>query len=467
MFELKTIEKSLVADTITPVSLYLRLRDQYPGAFLLESSDYHARENSLSFLCLEPVAEVKLEDNFLKTRTPDGKQQSKKIEAKNLIFTDLENFFKKFEVESESKTARRLNGFFGYTSYEAVQFFEQIELAARPQQERKIPLLWYRLFRFVICIDHFRNRMSVLENLLPDQKSELPRLETLLASPVFPSFHFKSEGMERTNLTDDEFKKMVTTGKNHCQRGDIFQVVLSRQFAQKFSGDEFNVYRALRSVNPSPYLFYFDFGNFRLFGSSPEAQIQVEAGTAIIHPIAGTVARTGDDAADRAAAERLLADPKENAEHTMLVDLARNDLSRLCKNVRVRRLKEVQYFSHVIHLVSVVEGKLPPETSRWRMLGETFPAGTLSGAPKIRAMQIIDDLEPQPRGFYGGGIGFFNFDGDTNHAILIRSFLSKDNVLHFQAGAGVVKYSDEASECQEVFNKIGALRRALRLAESF
>lgn len=476
--KIQVLEKKLPADTITPVSLYLRLRDRFPGALLLESSDYHAKENSLSFLCLDPIAGVTLHDDRLETELPGGQKISKKIAANSLIFNALDDFFNQFQIETETKTARKFNGFFGYSTYDAVQFFENIELADRPQIDRKIPLLCYRLFRFVVCIDHFKDTMTLLENLPNGQISRIDDLENLIASPVFPSFKFQIEGDEQTNMTDDFFKKMVTAGKNHCQRGDVFQVVVSRQFSQKFTGDEFNVYRALRSVNPSPYLFYFDFGDFRLFGSSPEAQIRVTADggrqtahgekkKAIINPIAGTVRRTGDDNADRAAAEHLVADPKENAEHIMLVDLARNDLSRIARKVRVSMLKDVQFFSHVIHLVSTVEGEFPVDASRVRLLGETFPAGTLSGAPKFRAMQIIDHLEPQPRGFYGGCIGFFNFENEMNHAILIRSFLSKNNTLHFQAGAGVVKYSDEESETQEVFNKIGALRRAVKLAASF
>ena len=308
--------------------------------------------------------------------------------------------------------------------------------------------------------------MTLLENLPEGESSQMEKAETLINAPVFPSFQFRKMGEEQTNMSDETYMQMVTRGKEHCQRGDVFQVVLARQFSQQFEGDEFNVYRALRSVNPSPYLFYFDFGAFRIFGSSPEAQIMVKGNTAIINPIAGTVARTGDDLGDKTAAESLLADPKENAEHVMLVDLARNDLSRLAKNVQVKVYKEVQYFSHVIHLVSTVEGILPEGASRARLMGETFPAGTLSGAPKYRALQLIDEIEPNARGFYGGCVGLFNFAGEMNHAILIRSFFSKQNRLHYQAGAGVVKYSNEASECQEVFNKIGALRKALEIAET-
>lgn len=465
--QLQVIEKTMLADTLTPVTLYLRLRDRYPGALLLESSDYHGKENALSFLCLDAMSSITLTNGKLETESVDGKKETKHLNPKDLVFDELDAFFKSFEIDkSASKIAQTLNGFFGFSAYDAVQHFETLELKSETKANREIPALCYKLFRFVLCFDHFSNKLTILENLPSGEKSNLEEVETLINAPVFPTFKFETKGDEETNMTDETFMKMVTRGKEHCQRGDVFQIVLSRQFSQKFEGDEFNVYRALRSVNPSPYLFYFDFGDFRLFGSSPEAQIQAQGDTAIINPIAGTVARTGDDTGDKIAAEGLVADPKENAEHIMLVDLARNDLSRLAKDVHVSLLKEVQYFSHVIHLVSKVEGTLPKEASRTRLMGETFPAGTLSGAPKYRAMQLIDEIEPNARGYYGGCVGFFNFVGEMNHAILIRSFFSKKNRLHYQAGAGVVNYSDEASECQEVFNKIGALRKAVKIAET-
>ena len=465
--EVSVLEKTLLADTITPVSLYLRLRDRYPGSLLLESSDYHGKENALSFICFDPIASITLENGQLETMLPGQKPTQKKIAEKELVFEELDAFFRKFSIQkSESLAAKKMNGFFGFSAYDAVAHFEKITLKAPEAADRHIPALCYKLFRFVLCINHFTNQMTLLENLPQGGDSQMGRAETLINAPVFPSFHFRKTGEEQTNMSDEQYMQMVTKGKEHCQRGDVFQVVLARQFSQSFEGDEFNVYRALRSVNPSPYLFYFDFGAFRIFGSSPEAQIMVQGDTAIISPIAGTVARTGDDRGDKAAAESLLADPKENAEHVMLVDLARNDLSRLAKNVEVKVYKEVQYFSHVIHLVSTVHGTLPEGASRTRLMGETFPAGTLSGAPKYRAMELIDEIEPNARGFYGGCVGFFNFDGEMNHAILIRSFFSQKNRLHYQAGAGVVKYSKEASECQEVFNKIGALRRAIGIAEN-
>lgn len=465
-FKLSVLEKTLLADTVTPVSLYLRLRDRYPGSLLLESSDYHGKQNALSFICFDPLASITLENGRLETVLPHGKKSQVDMPSKQLVFKELDAFFEKFQIEkSVNGKARKLNGFFGFSAYDAVSNFETIALQAPTTAGRDIPQLCYKLFRFVLCINHFSNKMTLLENLPQGETSQLERAETLIAAPVFPSFHFRTVGEEQTNLTDEKYMQMVTRGKEHCQRGDVFQIVLARQFSQAFEGDEFNVYRALRSVNPSPYLFYFDFGAFRIFGSSPEAQIQVNGNTATINPIAGTMLRSGDDQADAAAAEALLADPKENAEHVMLVDLARNDLSRLAKNVRVKVYKEVQYFSHVIHLVSTVEGDLPEGTSRTQLMGETFPAGTLSGAPKYRAMELIDEIEPSTRGFYGGCVGFFNFDGEMNHAILIRSFLSKQNRLHYQAGAGIVKYSKEESELQEVFNKIGALRKAVAIAE--
>ncbi len=461
---LQTRQKTLLADTVTPVSLYLRLRDKYPGALLLESSDYHGAENSLSFLCLEPMASFQVQGNEITEELPGEAPLRRTLPDNKLIYNDLETFFHTFEIEGEGK-AKSLNGFFGYLAFDAVPLFEQIKFNAPQNPQRDFPALRFSIYRFVIAINHFYNTLLIIENLPPGEASRMPELETRMAAPVFPVFHFKKTGEEKQALTDEEFRNNVTRSKAHCQRGDVFQIVPSLPFSQGFRGDDFNVYRALRSVNPSPYLFYFDFGNFKIFGSSPEAQIQVKGNTASIHPIAGTYRRTGDDEADREAARQLAADPKENAEHVMLVDLARNDLSRLAKNVRVEVYRETQFFSHVIHLVSNVSGDLPPGASRARLLGETFPAGTLSGAPKYRALQLIDEMEPFRRSFYGGCVGLITFNGDMNTAITIRSFLSKNNTLHYQAGAGVVKYSDEEKELQEVFHKIGALRKAVNEAE--
>ncbi|HAK10691.1 MAG TPA: anthranilate synthase component I, partial [Chitinophagaceae bacterium] len=304
----------------------------------------------------------------------------------------------------------------------------------------------------------------LMENQIKGLEGDVAAVESLIRSKDVPVYPFQTKAGESSNLTDAEYIAMVEAGIRHCHRGDVFQIVLSRRFQQGFIGDEFNVYRALRSVNPSPYLFFFDYGDYKLMGSSPESQLIIRDGKATVHPIAGTFKRTGDDAVDQQAAARLLEDAKENAEHVMLVDLARNDLSHFCQDVTVTHYKEVQYYSHVIHLVSEVTGVLKPDANAFQVLATTFPAGTLSGAPKFRAMQLIDELEPTKRSYYGGALGFMGFDGTCNHAILIRTFLSKDNTLFYQAGAGVVAASQPQSELQEVNNKLNALKTAIQLA---
>lgn len=470
MTEILTSSKTLLADTVTPVSLFLRLRDRYPGALLLESSDYHGQENSFSFICLGKLAGVRLEASGLVFELPEGKKEIEPVANRQSLVPKLEQFFRRYQPSGKTGPAQSLNGFFGYSAYGAVEFFETLRLENENSPEREIPLLSYHLPRFVLAINHFDNTMTAIENRMADMEPELPALlEQLQVAPV-PGFPFRRIGEERSALSDSDYLEMVERGRQHCQRGDVFQVVLSRPFSQQFQGDDFNVYRALRSVNPSPYLFYFDYSDYRIFGSSPEAQVRLgqEAGgrrLARINPIAGTFPRTGDDATDRRAAGALAADPKENAEHVMLVDLARNDLNRLCRKVRVETFREVQFYSHVIHLVSEVAGELPEHCSAMRLLAETFPAGTLSGAPKYRAMELIAEIEKEGRSYYGGCVGFFTFTGEANHAILIRSFLSKGNRLHYQAGAGVVKHSVPERELQEVFHKVGALRKAIVRAE--
>ncbi len=456
----KTISKKQLADTVTPVSLYLRTRDKYANSLLLESSDYHSKENSYSFLCIEPLVTIKAEKNEL-----IAFNQKQEI-GRETINRD---FYKKFEAFSSlikvdcSDEVKSFNGLYGYTTFDAVQYFETIKFTSE-KAPSEIPMLQYSFFRFIVAINHFKNEMILIENIPEGEESRLSEIDNLVNSQSFAKYQFNFEGEETSNITDEEFKNNVTKGKEHCKRGDVFQLVLSRQFQQKFKGDEFNVYRALRSINPSPYLFYFDYGSFKLMGSSPEAQIKINGNQAIINPIAGTFRRTGDDAEDRELAKELANDPKENAEHVMLVDLARNDLSKHATNVTVKTYKEVQYFSHVIHLVSTVTGNIKGNSIE--VVGDTFPAGTLSGAPKYKAMELIDKYENQTRGFYGGCVGFIGLDGNVNQAIAIRSFVSKDNTLFYQAGAGIVINSKEENELQEVNNKLAALKKALVLAEN-
>lgn len=455
-----------VADVTTPVSLYLKLRDIYPNTIMLESSDYHGNNNSLSFICFAPGYEFIADDGRIMIGKANKEPEVINISKEQNVPDLLDQFINRFDV-CNNDCPVKINGLFGYSTFDAVQYFENITFKADKKKAHAIPELRYAFYKNVIVFNHFTNRLYLIENLEENEVSKADELIDTFYNRTIPTFNFKVEGEEVSNLTDEQFLKMVSKGKEHCFRGDVFQIVLSRQFRRGFTGDEFNVYRALRNINPSPYLFYFDYGNYKIFGSSPEAQLIIEKGEATINPIAGTFKRTGDDEKDRELALQLSADPKENAEHVMLVDLARNDLSRNCEGVKVNTYKEVQYYSHVLHLVSDVSGKLQEGSIPARVMADTFPAGTLSGAPKYKAMQLIDSIENQNRGYYGGCIGYIGFAGSFNQAIMIRSFLSKNNTLFSQAGAGVVSESKEESELAEVNNKLGALKKAIDMAEEF
>ena len=463
-YKLHTTYKKLLADTITPVSIYLKLRDKFPNSILLESSDYHAIENSFSFICCKPIAGIKIENESIEIYYPDGKTESTPITKAINVPNEIERFAGKFESETNDLKILN-NGLFGYMAYDTVRYFEDIKITAAKKSSKTIPDVIYNVYQYVIAINHFKDELFIFQHTLENEdNSGIGLIEGLINNKNFPTYKFSLKDKEQSNFKNDEFLQVIEKAKAHCKRGDVFQMVLSREFSQAFNGDDFNVYRALRSVNPSPYLFYFDYGNFKLFGSSPEAQLIVKNRISSIHPIAGTFKRTDDDEADAALAEKLRNDPKENAEHVMLVDLARNDLSRNCSDVKVETFREIQFYSHVIHLVSNVQGKLKNNSSTLKIVADTFPAGTLSGAPKHNAMQLIDKYEKGSRGFYGGCIGFMGFNGDFNHAIMIRSFLSKNNCLFYQAGAGVVESSNEQSELNEVNNKLAALKKALELA---
>ena len=460
----KPVVRKILADTVTPVSIYLRLRTLYPKSILLESSDYHGNENAYSFICFNPVANFTVNNGEVVKELPGVKKEKFNLSTERLLDNELDTFFKTFDVDSD-EIELPANGLFGYVNFDAVQHFENIKFSAEKKEEYQIPEVNYAFYKYVIAIDHHKNIIHIVENLLEGETSQMVYIHHLLVNLNFSTAKFEPTGNETSNITDEEYKHMVTKGKEHCYRGDVFQIVLSRQYTQKFQGDDFNVYRSLRSINPSPYLFYFDFGDYRIFGSSPEAQIRISNNKAFIHPIAGTFKRTGNDEQDRELAEKLSKDPKENAEHVMLVDLARNDLSKNADKVIVETYREVQFYSHVIHLVSQVSGEITDDTNLIKVLGETFPAGTLSGAPKYKAMELIDKYENQNRGYYGGCIGYLGFDRTVNHAIMIRSFLSKNNKLFYQAGAGIVADSKEESELQEVNNKLAALKKAIEMAK--
>lgn len=454
--------KKILSDTLTPVSAYLNARDQFPNAIMLESSDYHGEEHNISYICIRPLAGIQIKNNTLKIQYPGQSAQSFSTESIE-VADKINEYISSFE-NTPVEVPFIHGGLFGYMTYDAIQYFEDLKFKDKTPN---IPILDYSIYEFVIAFNHFNNELYVIKAIFDDQASgpTLDEVINILKKPTGDTYRFKKIGDRSSNCTDQHFLDMVEKGIHHCQRGDVFQIVFSRAFQQNFNGDEFNVYRALRSINPSPYLFYFDYGSFKLFGSSPEAQLIIKDGKVTIHPIAGTFRRTGDDKRDAELAIELSNDPKETAEHVMLVDLARNDLSRNGKNVQVEVYKEIQYFSHVIHLVSKVTSTFHEGANKVKIIGDTFPAGTLTGAPKYRAMQLIDENERTARGFYGGCIGHLGFNGDFNHAIMIRTFKSSNNQLKYQAGAGIVVDSKPKSELQEVENKLMALNRAIMLAE--
>lgn len=463
-FFIDTHCKKTLADIFTPVSIYLRLRDRFRDTILLESVEFQAAENSWSFIGVQAIAGFEVIDRkTIEYKFPGLPPEKKKISHPGEVVTELNKYLQHFDCSTDCSIKTAQN-FFGYTSYDAVQFFDTIQLAS-DNNEPFFPLLRYRLYQYVIAINHFKDEMYICENKVNGLESELPVLESYIYSKDVPVYPFKMKGTESSNMTDEDYVEMVKKGIASAHRGDVFQIVLSRRFQQSFTGDEFNVYRALRSINPSPYLFYFDYGDYRLFGSSPESQLIIDNGKAVVHPIAGTFQRTGNKQEDMMRSAALLEDEKENAEHVMLVDLARNDLSRHAEEVTVSSYRKVHYYSHVIHLVSEVTGMIKAGAQSFDIMADTFPAGTLSGAPKYKAMQLIDSYEPQSRGYYGGAIGMMGLDGAFNHAIMIRTFLSRNNTLFYQAGAGVVARSKPESELQEVNNKLGALKKAIELAQ--
>ena len=455
-FHIKT--KKILADLHTPVSLYLKIRDTFPQSALLESSDFHANENSTSYIGLEPIASIDVNRGVCTMKYPDGSRHQQQLTDSFTIADALSGFIADIKVEGPDKN---MCGLFGYTTFNCVKYTENIAIRESMEKQNDAPDMLYILYRYIVIFNHFTDEIVLMELLRENEQSRLERVEVLINTRNFASYNFFPEGEEYSTTTDEEFKANVRRGVQHCLRGDVFQIVLSRRFVQRYSGDDFKVYRALRSINPSPYLFYFDFGGYRIFGSSPETHCKISGRHISIDPIAGTTKRTGNDKEDMKAVDFLLNDPKENAEHVMLVDLARNDLSRHAHDVKVDFYKEPQFYSHVIHLVSRVSGILDDEADSIRAFFDTFPAGTLSGAPKVRAMQLISEIEKHNRGAYGGSIGFIGLNGDLNQAITIRTFVSRNNELWYQAGAGIVVQSNDEYELQEVNSKLGALKSAI------
>ena len=470
--KITTTCKRIPADLYTPVGIYLRMRDKFRDTILLESTDSHAGENSRSIIGINAVGGIEIMDvERAEYKYPGKKPEVQELKDRHRTVDILGNFIDSFDAEIPTeKTAAIAQGLFGYTTYDAVQFFENIDFNAKKNlvkdtsEGASIALMRYRIYQYIIIIDHFKDEIFLCENIFDGLESKIESIENILRSKDVPEFPFNKVGEEVKDMEDETYRQMVQKGLEACKRGDVFQIVLSRTFKQHFTGDEFNVYRRLRSINPGPYLFYFDYGDYRLMGSSPESQVVIGGGTVTVHPIAGTFMRTGDDEADKALAIKLENDPKENAEHIMLVDLARNDLSRVCDNVAVTKFKDINFYSHVIHMVSEVQGKVMDETNPFKIMAAVFPAGTLSGAPKFKAMELINSFEENERSFYGGAIGFIGLDKSCNHAIMIRTFLCKNNTLTYRAGAGVVAASVPQKELEEVNHKLGALKKAIETA---
>lgn len=466
-FNYTTHTEKILADLYTPVAVYMRLRDIYPQSALMESSDYHGNDNSRSFIGIHPMANIQVGHGVIRSTYPDGTvdetviDTSVKGKAKDAVANAINDFISHFKVEGEGKD---FCGLYGYTTFNAVRYFEDIDVKDATMEKNDAPDIYYIMYRDVIVFDHFNNSMQIIS--LAEDASDITDILRAINKQNIKPYSFKPIGETTSTLTNEEHKANVRKCLKHCLRGDVFQIVISRRFVQKYEGDDFKLYRALRSINPSPYLFYFDFGGFRIFGSSPETHNRIVGDKAYIDPIAGTTKRTGDTEQDRKNAIFLRNDPKENAEHVMLVDLARNDLSRNCHDVKVDFYKDMQFYSHVIHLVSRVSGTLNEGANSIREFIDTFPAGTLSGAPKVRAMQIISELEPHNRGAYGGCIGFIGLTGELNQAIVIRTFISRNGELWFQAGSGIVAKSNDSYELEESNNKLGALVKAIHIAEN-
>lgn len=467
-FNYTTQTRKILADLYTPVGVYMRLRDIYPQSALMESSDYHGTENSRSFIGVHPIASIAVGHGVVTATYPDGRVEEKELpafgegkgeECKLAISKAFNDFIQAFHVEGEGSECC---GLYGFTTFNAVRYFENIPVKDTTMEKNDAPDIYYIMYKNIIVFDHFNNTMQLITL---GEEAELDALMKAINKANVKPYDFHPVGKTTSTLTDEEHKANIRRCIQHCLRGDVFQIVVSRRFVQKYEGDDFKLYRALRSINPSPYLFYFDFGGFRIFGSSPETHNRIVGDNAFIDPIAGTTKRTGNMEQDRKAAEFLRNDPKENAEHVMLVDLARNDLSRNCHGVKVDFYKDMQFYSHVIHLVSRVSGTLDEQADHIKAFIDTFPAGTLSGAPKVRAMQIISELEPHNRGAYGGCIGFIGLNGDLNQAIVIRTFISRNGELWFQAGSGVVAKSNDQYELEECNNKLGALTKAIHIAE--
>lgn len=476
------VYREFAADLETPVSVYVKLMDEVGPSFLLESVEGGERVGRYSFVGVNPRAMLALNG-----RTVTDMRHGKEIVTELPEGTDFLDVLKaeveRFQLANIPSLPRFVGGAVGYLGYDVVRYFERLPETA--ESVLSIPDALYMLADLLVVFDHARHHLMILANARVGETDietayvdAIQRIETVserLLRPL-PAVPRKRWGSRRqpsgkidSNMAPERYEAMVSQAKEHIAAGDIFQVVLSQRFSRQTSAHPFAIYRALRMLNPSPYMFYFDFGqlDIQVIGASPEMHVRLEDGKAHVRPIAGTRPRGQTEAEDKALAEELLADPKELAEHVMLVDLGRNDIGRVSEygTVKVRDQMIIERYSHVMHIVSHVEGKMTGDMDAYDLMRATFPAGTVSGAPKVRAMEIIEDLEGQRRSMYAGAVGYFGYDGSMDTCIAIRTMLMQGETVYVQAGAGIVADSDPATEHQECVNKAKALMVAVERAE--
>jgi len=474
--DLVPVYRTLLADLETPVSVYLKLAQTSTASFLLESVEGGEQVGRYSFLGVNPKGLLTVQHNRV-TVTRGGMTTTRDLNEGEDPLTVIEAEFGRVQPVQIEGLPRFIGGAVGYLSYDLVRYFER--LPATAQDDLNVPDAAFMLVDTLVIFDHAKHQLTVLANAhntgdpVAAYNDAVNRIETVIDALAQPLPYLDAppdpvDGTLHSNMTRDTFEANVRAAKEYIAAGDAFQIVLSQRFSRRTSAPPFAIYRALRALNPSPYMFFLRFDHdFSLIGASPEMMVRLEDGTATVRPIAGTRPRGSNDAEDQALADELLADEKERAEHVMLVDLGRNDLGRVCAygSVRVPEMMFIERYSHVMHIVSQVQGTLRPGMNAYSLLRATFPAGTLSGAPKVRAMEIIEELEGPRRGPYGGAVGYFSFDGSMDTCITIRTMLMRGDTVYFQSGAGIVADSDPAREYEETVNKARAVATAITRAE--
>jgi anthranilate synthase component I len=470
------VYRALLADLETPVSVYLKLAQLGTASFLLESVEGGEHVGRYSFIGVNPMATLSAHGPTL-TLTRDGQTTTRPLSAHEDALHVIQAEVERVRPVTLPGLPRFIGGAVGYLAYDMVRYFERLPDTAK--DELNIPDAIFMLTDSLVIFDHVKQQVLVLANAHnngdPDAAYDaaLARIDALIEAlrqpmPTLPSTPEPLNDPVTSNMTQAQYESAVLAAKEHIAAGDAFQIVLSQRFTRRTNAHPLSIYRAMRATNPSPYMFFLRFSDdMVLLGASPEMLVRLEDGEATVRPIAGTRPRSADEAQDRAYAEELLADPKERAEHIMLVDLGRNDLGRVCDygTVKVPNMMYIERYSHVMHIVSRVVGRLRRGLSAFDLLRASFPAGTLSGAPKVRAMEIIEKLEGTRRGTYGGAVGFFSYHGSMDMCITIRSMLLLGDRAYIQSGAGIVADSNPTSEYEESQNKAKAVLNAIRYAE--